>query len=142
MKDFYARLLVRSYQCDFLIHAFTEGTTGARACIKRVYVRRCVSDQEKGTKGLVFLHLTYHLIEPTSKVLQRQWIQHLLHPPWERPLWTQKKVTKFPFVSTRCVWHTAAQKCRQNNSHTVRLIISMGLLYPPIWSRYWGPIIF
>ena len=35
MKEFYARLIVRSYQRDLLIPAFTKGITGVRAFIKR-----------------------------------------------------------------------------------------------------------
>ena len=35
MKEFYARMLVRRYQYDFLIPAFTKGITGARTFIKR-----------------------------------------------------------------------------------------------------------
>ena len=37
-KEFYARLLVRGYQLDLLIPAFTKGITGARAFIKRDYI--------------------------------------------------------------------------------------------------------
>ena len=43
MKQFYARLLVRDYQCDFLIPAFTKGIRGAHAFIKRGSIRLCFS---------------------------------------------------------------------------------------------------
>ena len=104
MKEFYARLLVRGYHRDLLIPAFTKVVTGERAFIKRGSVQRCISDQYNYTKVRVFFHLTYHPRDPTSKYLQRQCRQHLLHPPWERPLWTLKN-TKFPLVSNQCVWH-------------------------------------
>ena len=86
LKEFYVRLLVHRYQHDFFIPAFTKGITGARVFIKHGFVRQCVSDQEKDTKGCVFFHIAYHPRYPTSKDLQRQWRQQLLHPPWERPL--------------------------------------------------------
>ena len=35
MREFYARLLVRGYQRDLLVLAFTKVVTGARAFIKR-----------------------------------------------------------------------------------------------------------
>ena len=135
MKEFYARLLVCGYQRDLLIPSFAKGITGAR-------VRQCVSDQEKKTKFCVFFHLTYHPRDPTTKNLQRQWRQHLLHPPWESPLWTLKNKAKIPFVSTRCVWHTAAPKILAISSRTVRLIVSICPLSPPILSRDWGLVIF
>ena len=72
MKEFYARLLVRGYQRDFLIPAFSKGITGARAFISSGSVGRCVSDQDKDTQGRVFFHLTYHPRDPTSKSLHRQ----------------------------------------------------------------------
>ena len=86
MKGFYMRLLVHGYQHDFLIPTFLKGITGAHAFIKRGSMQRCVSDQDKDTQGRVFFHLTYHHRDPTSKGLQRQWVQHLLRPPWEPPL--------------------------------------------------------
>ena len=87
MKHFYGRLFDRGYQRDLLIPAITKGITRACAFIKRVSVRRCVSDKYKYSTGRVFFHLTYHPKNPTSKSLHRQWCQHLLHPPWEPPLW-------------------------------------------------------
>ena len=113
MKEFYTRLLVRGYQSDLLIPAFTKGITGARAFIKRGSMQRCNSDQDKDTRGRVFFHLTYHPRDPTSKDLQRQFCQHLIHLPWEPPLWRLKNKPKFPLVSTRCVWLIAAQKYRK-----------------------------
>ena len=103
MEAFYTMLLVRGYHCDFLIPAFTKRITGARVFIKRGSIRRCVSDQEKDTRGPDFFHITYHSRNPTSKDLQHQWLQHLLNPPWERPLWTQKKL-KIPIgINSMCV---------------------------------------
>ena len=64
MKQFYARLLVRGYQRNLLITAFTKGITGARAFIKRGSVRRCVQDRWKDSTGRVFFHLTYHPRDP------------------------------------------------------------------------------
>ena len=90
MKEFYARLLVHGYQRDLLIPAFTKGITGARAFFKCGSVQRCVSEQDKDTQGRVFFHRTYHLKDPTSKSIQRQWGQHILHPPWEPPIWRLK----------------------------------------------------
>ena len=81
-KEFYARLLVRGYQRDFLIPAFTKVITGSRAFIKRGSMRRCVSEEDKETQGCVFFHLTYHPRDPSSKSLQRQWRQHLHRPLW------------------------------------------------------------
>ena len=86
MKEFYARLLVCGYQHDLLIPDLTKGLTGARAFIKRESVQRCLSDQEKDTKGCVCFHLTYNPRQPTSKDLQLQGHQHLPHPTWECPL--------------------------------------------------------
>ena len=139
MKEFYARLIVRGHQYDFLIPEFTKGTTGTRIFIKRGSVRQCVSDQEKYTKIRVFFHLTYNPRDPTSKNLQRQWRQHLLHPPRERPIWTLKIIL---LVLTQCVWHTAAPKISAISSRTARSTVQMGPLYPPIWSRDWGPVLF
>ena len=42
VKEFYVRLLVRGYQCDFLIPAFSKGITGACTFIKRGSVQLCV----------------------------------------------------------------------------------------------------
>ena len=53
-----------------------------------------------------------------------------------------KKVTKFPFVSTRCVWHTAAQKCRQNNSHTVGRSSQWDSCILLYGVDIWGPLFF
>ena len=94
LKEFYARLLVCGYQRDLLIPAFTKGITGARAFIKHGSVRRCVSEEDKDTQVHVFFHLTYQPRDPTSKSLQRQWRQHLLHLPWETSLWRKKTNTK------------------------------------------------
>ena len=38
MKELYARLLIKGYQRDFLIPAFTEVIKGARAFVKHGYV--------------------------------------------------------------------------------------------------------
>ena len=104
MKEFYARLLVRGYQRDFLIPAFLKGITGARAFIKRGSVCRCVLDQDKDTQGCVFFCLTYNSRDHTSKSLHRQWRQHLLHPPWEPPLWRLKNKHKIPIgIKSMCV---------------------------------------
>ena len=42
--------------------------------------------------------MTYHPRDPTSKNLQRQWHQHLLHLPWESPLWRVKNKNKIPIA--------------------------------------------
>ena len=104
IKHFYARLLVRGYQRNLLIPAFTKGIIGARAFIKRGSVRRCKTGKEEDNKGQVFFHLTYHPRDPTSRSLQRQWRQHLLHPPWEPPLWRLKNKNKIPIgIRSMCV---------------------------------------
>ena len=90
------RLLISGYQRDMLIPAFVKLITGSRAFIKRGSVRRCKSDQDKDTKFRVFFHLTYHYRDPTSKYLQHQWRQHLLHPLIEPPLWRLKDKHKIP----------------------------------------------
>ena len=87
IKEFYVRLLVRGFQRDFLVPAFTMGIKGAHVFIKRGSVQRCVSEHDKDTQGRIFFHLTYHPRDPTSKSLQHQWRQHLLQPPWGPPLW-------------------------------------------------------
>ena len=137
MKQFYARLLVHGYQQDLLIPAFTKGITVAHAFIKHGSVRRCVPDKEKDSTGRVFFHLTYHPRDPTSKIIQRQWRQQLLHPPWEPPLWGIKNKKQYPN------WH-------QIDVHGIQLPQESGyyLLLPQdcpsrlIWSRDWGPILF
>ena len=96
MEQFYVRLLVCGYHRDFLIPALTKGITRPCAFIKRGSVIRCVPDKDKDTTGRVFFHLPYHPRDPTSKSLQRQWLQHLLHPPWESPLWRLKHKKKIP----------------------------------------------
>ena len=96
MKQFYARLLVRGYQQNLLIPAFIKGIIGVRAFIERGFVRRCKTDEEEEKKGRVFFHMTNHPRDPTSKNLQRQWRQHLLHPQWEPPLWRLKNKNKIP----------------------------------------------
>ena len=103
MKEFYARLLVRRYQRDLLITVFSRGITGARAFIKCGSVRKCLPNRIKYTTGRVFFHLKYPPREPNSKSLQHQWLQHLLHPPWEPPLWRLKK-HKIPIgIKSMCV---------------------------------------
>ena len=94
MKKFYARLLVRGYQQNLIIPAFTKGIIRACAFIKRGSTRRCKTGEEEDNKGRFFFHLTYHPRDPTSKSLQRQWFQHLLHPPWDPPLWRLKNKNK------------------------------------------------
>ena len=141
MKEFCAWLLVRRYQRDFLIPAFSMGIIGACAFVKRGSVRQCVSYQGKDTQGRVFFHLMYHPRDPTSKSLQRQCRQHLLHPTWETPLWRLKTNTKSQLVSNQCAWPTDAPRISATSSHTARLTISMGPWSPPIWSRYWGPFL-
>ena len=69
MNQFYARLLVRGYQRNLLIPAFTKGIKGARAFIKCGSVRRCKAGEEEDNKGRVFFHLTYHPGHPTSRSL-------------------------------------------------------------------------
>ena len=81
MKEFYARLLVRGYQRYLLIPTFTKGIMGAHAFIKRGSVRQYVSEEDKDTQVFVFFHLTYHPRDLTSKSLQHQWRQHLIHTP-------------------------------------------------------------
>ena len=98
MKQFYARLLVRGYQRNLLIPAFTKGIEGSRAFNKRGSVRRCKTDKGKDNKGRVFFHLTYRPREPTSRSLQHQCRQHLLHLPWEPPLWRLKNKKNTPMV--------------------------------------------
>ena len=85
-KDLYVRLLVHGYQRDFMIPAFTKGINGAHAFTKRSSMRWCTTYQDKDTNFRFFFHMTYHPRNPTSKDLQRQWHQHLLHPQWEPPL--------------------------------------------------------
>ena len=104
MKELYAILLIRGYQRDLLIIAFAKGITGARAFIKCGSVRGCTSYQYKDTKGCVFFHMTCYPRDPTSKHLHRQWRQHLLHPPWQPPLWKLKTNTKKPIgINSMCV---------------------------------------
>ena len=104
MKEFYARLLVRGYQRDLRIPVFTKGITGAPAFIKRGSVQLCASDQDKDTKGYVFFHMTYHPRDPTSKYLQHQCRQKVLHLPWEPPLRRLKKKHKIPIgINSMCV---------------------------------------
>ena len=87
MKVFNERLLVHGYQCELLISASTKGIIRAHTFIKRGSVQICVKDKEKDMTGRVFFHLAYHPRDPTSKSLQCQWRQHLLHPPCDPPLW-------------------------------------------------------
>ena len=104
IKYFYARLLIRGYQRDFLIPVFTEVITVARAPIKRGFVWRCTSYQDKDIKGCVLFHLTYNPRDPTSKYLQRQWLQHLQHLPWKPPFWRLKNKHNIPIgVNSMCV---------------------------------------
>ena len=51
MKKFYARLLVRGYQRDLLIPAFSKGITGARAFVKCGSVQLCVSGSSREEIG-------------------------------------------------------------------------------------------
>ena len=141
MKELYARLLDRGYQHDLLNPTFAKGITGARAFIKRGFVRWCISYQEKDTKCHVFFHLTYHPRDPNSKGLQLQWRQHLLHLPWERPIWTLQNKHKIPIgINSMCVAYSRP-KISEIYSNTARLIVSMVPLSPIIWLRYWGPVI-
>ena len=121
MKQFYDRLLVRGYQQNLLIPAFTKGIVRTRAFIKRVSVRRCKTGEEEEKKVRVFFHLTYHPRDPTSKDLQRQWRQHLLHPPWDPPLWRLKNKYKIPIgIRSMCV---AYSRCNNlGNIFTYRKI--------------------
>ena len=104
MKEFYVRLLVRGYQRDFMIPTFAKRITGAHSFIKCGSVRQYTLDQDKDTKGRAFFHLTYHPRNSTSKDLQRQWRQQLLHPPWEPPLWRLKNKHKITIgINSMCV---------------------------------------
>ena len=104
MKHFYGRLLVRRYQREFLIPAFTKDITRACTFIKCVSVRRCAPDKYKYSTGRVFFHQKYHPKNPTSKSLHRLWRQHLLHPPWEPPLWRLKNNHQLPIgIKSMCV---------------------------------------
>ena len=94
MKEFYVRLLIRGYQRDLLIPTFSKGITGAHLFIKRESVWIYVSDFDKNTQGCVFFHLKYHPRDPNSKSLQPEWRHHLIHPPWEPPLWRLEKNTR------------------------------------------------
>ena len=142
MKEFYVRLLVPVYQPDLLIPAFTKGITGSSVFIKRGFVRRCVSEQDKDTQGRAFFRITYHLRYPTSKSLQRQWRQHLLHLPWEPPLWRLKNNYKIQIgIKSMCVAYIRP-KILVASLHNARLTFSMGPRSRPIWSRDWGPVFF
>ena len=126
----------------FPIPSFMKGITESRASIKRGSVRQCVRDQEKDTEGRFFFHLTYHLRDPTSKYLRRQWRQYLLHQPWESPLWNLKNKHKIAIdINLMCVAYSRP-KILVISSSTVRSIFSMGPLSPPIWSIDWGHVIF
>ena len=142
MKQLYARLLVRGYQRNLLIHAFTKGITGARAFIKRCSVKRCKIDEEKDSKEQVFSHLTYHPREPTSRSLQRKWRQHLLHPPWEPPLWRLKNNNKIPIGIRSMCRAYSRHKNLEISSPTEILTVSMVPQSPPIWSKDWGDFLF
>ena len=142
MKEFYARLLVRGYQHDLLIPAFTKGIAGARAFIKRGSVRQCVLDQDKDTQSCVFFHLTYHPRDPTSKSLQRQCHQHLLHPPCEPPLWRLKDKQNPNWNQINVRGLQPPPKILVTFLHTASLTVFMGPWSPPIWSRYWGFVLF
>ena len=142
MKEFFVRLLDCRYQHDFLIPAFRKGIMGACAYNKRGSVRLFTSYQDKDTKVRVFFHLTCHPRDPISKYIQHQWRQHLLHLPWEPPLWRLKNKYKFPLVSNQCVWHIADPKISVIYSRTEKSIVSTGPLSPPICSRDWGPVVF
>ena len=121
MKQFYARLLVRGYQQNLLIPAFTKGIIGSRAFIKSGSVSRCKTDEEEDNKGRVFFHLTYHPREPTSRSLQRQWRQHLLHPPWEPPVWRLNNKNKIP-IGIRSMWVAYSLPKNMGNIFTYRKI--------------------
>ena len=111
MNIFYARLLFHGYQSNFLNPVFTKGITGARAFIKHGSVGRCTSDQDKDTHFCVFFHLTYNPRDSSSRDLQWQRCQHLLHPPWEPPLWRLKNKPKIPIgINLVCVPYTRPQK--------------------------------
>ena len=142
MKQFYARLLVRRYQRNLLIPAFTKGIVGARAFIKRGSVRKCKKIKEEDTKGRFFFHLIYHPRDTTSRNLQRQWNQHHIHPPRKPPLCRLKKNTKIPIgIRSMCV----AYSCPKNlgNIFTCTKIDRLnGPRSLPIWSRDWGPFLF
>ena len=72
MKQFYCQLLVCGYQQDLLIPAFTKGIKGANEFKEHDSVQQLVTTNNKDTEGHVFLHLTYHRKDPTSKKLQHQ----------------------------------------------------------------------
>ena len=104
MKKFYFRLLVRRYQQNLLKTTFTKGINGAHALINCGSVRGCVPDKEKDSTGRVFFLLTYHPRDQTSKSLQRQWHQHLLHPPWEPRIWRLKNKNNTPMsIRSMCM---------------------------------------
>ena len=125
MKEFYARLLIRGYQRDLLIPAFTKGITVAHVFIKRGSVRQCASEQDKDTQVHVFFHLTYHPRYPTSKHLQRQWREHLLHPPWEPSLWRLKNRYKIPIgIKLMCVAYSRPKSL--GNIFTYRKVDCLG----------------
>ena len=111
MKEFYVRLLVRGYQRDFLIPAFSKVITGACAFIKRGSFWRCTSYQDKYTKVRVFFHVTYHTRDPAPKDLHHQWRQHLLHPTCKPPLWRLKNKHKIPIgINSMCVAYSRPTK--------------------------------
>ena len=104
MKEFYVRLLFRGYQRELLIPEFTGFITRACAFIKCGCVQRCAADQDRDTRGRVLFCLKYHPKDLTSKYLQNKWRQHLLHLPWEPPLWRMKNKHKIPIgINSMCV---------------------------------------
>ena len=141
-KELYARLLVHRYQRDLLIPAFTKGIKGACAFFTRGSVRQCVSEQDNDTQGRVFFHMTYHLREPTSNNLQRQWRQHLLQPPWEPPLWKLNKKYKSPIDNNLMCVAYIRPEILETYSRTAKLTVLMTPLSPPIWSGYWETPLF
>ena len=131
MKVFYARLLVHGYQRDLLIPALTKCIMGASAFNKRGSMQRYVLDKDKDTQGRVFFHLTYHQRDPTSKSLQRQWRQHLLHPQRETPLWRIKNKYKITIgIKSMCLAYRRPKNLR--NIFTYRKIDSLD--GPPVSS--------
>jgi len=104
IRQFYRRLLVRGYQRDKLVPAFTKGISRAKAFIARGCTQSSPIVLSNEEEKRVFFHLQYHPSDPSSRRIQRLWRHHVLQPSWERPLWLLKNDNGHPIgVRQLCV---------------------------------------
>ena len=109
LKLFLHRLLDRGYQSGQLTTLFQKAMDNAKRYLQRTALDhlRAKSKKETAHRRRVFLHLTYHPANPSSKAIQKLWAERVANPPGQPPFscLTNGSGYNIPVERLTIAWH-------------------------------------